>query len=80
MTDRVAPSNERRRGHPICDERKIVEGIIDLSRTGIPWRDLPRDRFAPVQMVEKLHYLSTRLGFWDRIRATLIAQTDAAGA
>ncbi|MBQ1099781.1 transposase [Streptomyces sp. b94] len=31
--------------------RRIVEEIIYRYRTGIPWRDLPRETFAPWQTV-----------------------------
>lgn len=75
----LLPSNKGRKGHPFRDNRRIVEGIIYRSRTGIPWRDLPRDHFGPWQTVWKRHYLYARLGVWDRIHAALMAQADAAG-
>ena len=75
----LLPSNKGRKGHPVRDNRRIVEGIIYRSRTGIPWRDLPRDHFGPWQTVWKRHYLYARLGVWDRIHAALMAQADAAG-
>src|SRR5699024_1239311 len=39
----MLPSNTGRKGRPFHDNRKIVEGIIYRARTGIPWRDLPRE-------------------------------------
>src|SRR5690625_5585151 len=63
--ERVAPllpSNAGRKGHPFTNNRMIVEGIIYRARTGIPWRDLPRDRFGPWQTVWKRHYLYGQLG------------------
>ncbi|HJF48242.1 MAG TPA: IS5 family transposase [Brachybacterium paraconglomeratum] len=75
----LLPSNKGRKGHPFRENRKIVEGIIYRSRTGIPWRDLPREQFGPWQTVWKRHYLYARLGVWDRIHAALMAQADAAG-
>lgn len=53
----LLPSNAGRKRHPFCQNRKIVEGIIYRARTGIPWRDLPRDQFGPWQTVWKRHYL-----------------------
>lgn len=73
------PSNEGRKRHPFRDTRKIVEGIIYRSRTGIPWRDLPSDQFGTWQTVWKRHYLYARLGVWDRVHAALRAPADAAG-
>ena len=75
----LLPSNAGRKGHPFTNNRTIVEGIIYRVRTGIPWRDLPRDRFGPWQTVWKRHHLYARLGVWDRIHAELMAQADAAG-
>lgn len=69
----LLPSNEGRKGHPFRDNRRIVEGIICRYRTGIPWRDLPRDQFGPWQTVWKRHYLYARLGVWDRVHAALIS-------
>jgi transposase len=75
----LLPSNEGRKGHPFRDNRRIVEGIVYRSRTGIPWRDLPRDQFGPWKTVWKRHFLYARLGGWDRVHAALMAQADAAG-
>src|SRR5699024_849585 len=47
----LLPSNEGRKGHPFENNRMIVDGIIYRARTGIPWRDLPRERFGPWQTV-----------------------------
>lgn len=47
------PSSDGRRGRPFRDSHQIVEGIVYRYRTGIPWRDLPRERFGPWQTVWK---------------------------
>jgi len=38
-------------GRPFGDSRRVVEGIAYRYRTGIPWRDLPREEFGPWQTV-----------------------------
>ena len=43
----LLPSNEGRKGHPFGEHRKVVEGIVYRYRTGIPWRDLPREEYGP---------------------------------
>lgn len=43
------------RGHPFREDRRVVEGIIYRSRTGIAWRDLPWELFGPWQTVWKRH-------------------------
>jgi len=43
----LLPSSNGRRGGPFRNSRLVVEGIIYRYRTGIPWRDLPRDEYGP---------------------------------
>lgn len=57
----------------------MVEGIIYRYRTGIPWRDLPRETYGPWQTVWKRHRRYAADGTWDRVLAALLAQADAAG-
>jgi len=51
----LLPTNVGRQGHPFGEHRRVVEGIAYRFRTGIPWRDLPRDVFGPWQTVWKRH-------------------------
>ena len=73
------PSNVGRRGHPFGNDRRVVEGIIYRYRTGIPWRDLPREQFGPWQTVWKRHRRYAGDGTWDTVLAALLARADAAG-
>ena len=75
----LLPSNVGRRGHPFADNRRVVEGMAYRYRTGIPWRDLPREVFGPWQTVWKRHRRYAGDGTWDRVLAQLVAQADAAG-
>ena len=75
----LLPSNVGRVGHPFGDDRKVVEGIIYRYRTGIPWRDLPREQFGPWQTVWKRHARYAADGTWDRVLAEILAQADAVG-
>jgi transposase len=75
----LLPSNSGRRGHPFGDSRRVVEGIAYRYRTGIPWRDLPRDRFGPWQTVWKRHRRYAGDGTWDRVLAQVLAEADAVG-
>lgn len=47
----LLPSNAGKVGRPFGDHRTVVGGIIYRYRTGIPWRDLPREQFGPWQTV-----------------------------
>ncbi len=74
----LLPSNYGRRGHPFAESRRIVEGIIYRYRTGIAWRDLPRQEFGPWQTVWKRHRRYAADGTWDRVLAQVLARADAA--
>lgn len=75
----LLPTNAGRRGHPFGDSRRVVEGIIYRYRTGIAWRDLPREVFGPWQTVWKRHRRYAADGTWDTVLAELLAQADAVG-
>ena len=47
----LLPSSVGKKSRPFRDHRQVVEGIIYRYRTGIPWRDLPRDQFGLWQTV-----------------------------
>ncbi|MCG7415433.1 MULTISPECIES: IS5 family transposase [Microbacterium] len=75
----LLPSNAGLRGHPFGDNRRVVEGIAYRFRTGIPWRDLPREPFGPWQTVWKRHRRYAGDGTWDRVLTQILAEADAAG-
>ena len=75
----LLPSNAGRRGRPFGDNRRVVEAIAYRYRTGIPWRDLPREEFGAWQTAWKRHRRYAADGTWDRVLARLLAEADAAG-
>lgn len=75
----LLPSNAGKQGHPFRDNRRVVEGIVYRYRTGIPWRDLPREVFGPWQTVWKRHRRYAADGTWDRVLGQILAEADAAG-
>lgn len=62
---------------PFADHRRIIEGIIYRYRTGVPWRDLPREAFGPWQTVWKRHRRWAADDTWDTILAQVTAQADS---
>ncbi|MBP2055886.1 transposase [Streptomyces griseochromogenes] len=72
------PHNAGKAGRPFADLRRIIEGIIYRYRTGIPWRDLPREGFGPWQTVWKRHRRWAADGIWDTVLVQLTAQADSA--
>lgn len=79
LIEPLLPSNAGKRARPFADNRRVVEGIAYRYRAGIPWRDLPRDRFGPWQTVWKRHRRYAADGTWDLILAHVLADADAAG-
>lgn len=75
----LLPSNAGRRGHPFADSRRVVEGIVYRYRTGVPWRDVPREVFGPWQTIWKRHRRYAADETWDRVLAQLLAEADAVG-
>src|SRR5450756_1938482 len=75
----LLPSSVGKKSRPFRDHRQVVEGIIYRYRTGIPWRDLPREQFGPWQTVWKRHRRFAGDGTWDRVLGVLLSQADAAG-
>ena len=75
----LLPSSDGRRGRPFRNSRPIVEGIIYRYRTGIPWRDLPRDEYDPWQTVWKRHRRYSADGTWNAVLTYLLTIADAEG-
>ena len=74
----LLPPVQGARGRPATPHRPAVEGAIYRYRTGIAWRDLPRE-FGPWQTVWKRHHKFCLDGTWDRLLAALQTDADAAG-
>mgnify|MGYP002648818638 CR=1 FL=1 len=66
------------RGVARVDDRRVLNGIFWVLRSGSPWRDLPAE-FGPWQTVWKRHRRFAADGTWDRVHAALLADADAAG-
>jgi len=66
------------RGIPRVDDRRILNGIFWVLRSGAPWRDLP-DSFGPPTTCYNRFVRWRRSGVWDRIMDALAAVHDAAG-
>jgi transposase len=65
------------RGIPRVDDRRILNGIFWVLRSGAPWRDLP-DGCGPHTTCYNRFVRWRRAGVWDRIMDALAAAHDAA--
>jgi transposase len=64
------------RGIPRVDDRRVLNGIFWVLRTGAPWRDLP-DSYGPATTYNRFARWR-RSGVWDRTMDALAAVHDAA--
>ena len=62
------------RGVPRVDDRRGVNGIFYILRTGSPWRDLP-ERYGPYTTVYNRYNRWARTGVWLRAFEALQAKS-----
>lgn len=62
------------RGVARSDDRRVLNGIFYILRTGSPWRDLP-DRYGPYTTAYNRFNRWAKAGVWLRIFETLAAQS-----
>jgi transposase len=63
------------RGRTATDNRRYVEAVLWIARTGAPWRDLPEE-FGPWNSVYQRFARWQRSGVWQRIFAELAEDAD----
>ncbi len=64
------------RGVPRVNDRRVLNGIFWVLRSGAPWRDVPDD-FAPYTTCYNRFVRWRRAGVWARIMNALAAAHDA---
>src|SRR6202795_3478716 len=64
----------KKNGRPRPDDRKILNGIFFVLRTGMPWRDLP-ERYGPYTTVYNRFNRWSRRGIWKRIFDALASKS-----
>jgi transposase len=65
------------RGVPPVNDRRVLNGIFWVLRSGAPWRDLP-DNFGPYTTCYKRFARWRRAGVWAKIMNALAGAHDAA--
>jgi putative transposase len=66
----LLPKFQGKQGRPRKDDRKIIEGILWVLRTGAPWRDLPVE-FGSWNTVYTRFSRWTASGQWKKMWAIL---------
>lgn len=64
------------RGVPRVDDRRVLNGIFWVLRSGAPWRDLP-ERYGPYTTCYNRFVRWRIAGVWDRILAAISHRDDA---
>jgi transposase len=71
----MMPGGTRGKRGPRTDNRKFVNGLLWMARSGARWRDLP-ERFGNYQVVKRRYYDWVRRGDLDKIMTVLVKTAD----
>ena len=63
------------RGVARVDDRRVLNGIFWVLRSGSPWRDLP-ERYGPYTTCYNRFVRWTKAGVWDRLMDAVSAAHD----
>jgi transposase len=63
------------RGVPRVDDRRVLNGIFWVLRSGAPWRDLP-ERYGPRTTCYNRFVRWRRAGVWDRLMDAITQAYD----
>jgi transposase len=69
------PGKRRDPGRTAKDNRRFVDGVLWLARTGAPWRDLP-ERYGRWNSAFQRHSRWSKRGIWQRILEALGGDQD----
>jgi len=73
----ILPGKEGDPGRSASDNRRFIEAVLYIARTGIPWRDLPVE-FGPWNSVYRRFCRWSDKGIWERVFAELAKKGDLA--
>lgn len=68
----------QRKGRPRADDRKTINAILFVLKTGCRWRDIPREYGTSTTSYRRLMTWQTR-GVWSRILRVLLGQLHKRG-
>ena len=78
--ERIRPLLPPARGrHSLKGERRFISGVLWLTRTGAPWRDLPR-RYGNWKSVYNRFNNWSKRGVWERLFKELQIEPDVEGS
>lgn len=68
----------KRRGRPRADDRRTVDGILWMLRSGARWKDLPERYGSPSTCHRRLQQWHKE-GVWERIWKAVLGELDGKG-
>jgi transposase len=71
----LIPGGRRGKRGPRCDNRRFVDVLLWMARSGARWRDLP-DRFGDHQVVKRRYYRWIERGVLGGFLAALCTEAD----
>jgi transposase len=66
----------KRMGRPRADDRRTLEGILWVLRTGARWQDVPREYGSPTTCWRRLQQWEAA-GVWERLWRVILASLEA---
>ncbi len=70
VIEALLPAERGRWGRPAHDNRKYMNGMLWVLRTGAPWRDMP-EKYGNWNSVYRRHLRWRDLGVWEAVLAAL---------
>ena len=67
-------------GHPWCDDRKCLEGILYVLKGGIAWKLLPKEFGVSPATCWRRFDKWTNAGVWDKVHRKLLTRLAERGA
>jgi transposase len=74
MVPLLPGADGEKNGRPRLDDRKVLNGIFFVLRTGTPWRDLP-ERYGPYTTVYNRFNRWAKRGVWLKVFEALAARS-----
>ena len=74
---RLEPFFPKSHGKPRVDDRRVLNGIFWVLRSGSPWADLP-GRYGPPTTIYNRFNRWARAGVWVQVFETLSARSQGA--
>lgn len=71
----LLPGKQGDPGRTAVDNRRFINAVVWIARTGAPWRDLP-ERFGPWNSVFQRYLRWCKKGVWVRLLAGLGGDPD----